>query len=151
MTEEATTAPARTVPKFNARDFGVAEFKRAVYHLTLTEAHTLDDVPNPRLWGDLLDKMRRGDAVEAFKPDSGEYAKYIVCESGPGFIRLGKIEGYEPAEIATPDGALKTKWNVGKRVHDVIREADGYVMASGFQTKATAVAWIVDHQNKVAA
>lgn len=145
------TDQVKAVPKFNARDFGVAEFKRTVHHLTLTEAQAIADVSNPRLWGDLLGKMVRGDVLEAFKPDTGDFAKFIVCESGPGFIRLGQIESYEPATIEVPDGALGTKWNVGKRSHDVIRLADNFVMASGFQTKDTAVAWIADHAKKVAA
>lgn len=140
------------VPKFKANDFGVASFKRTEWHLTLTEAHTMEHVSNPRLWGDLLGKIGRGDTIEAFKPDSGAWARFVVTEAGPGFIKVGKTESYTPEEVPVPDDiGLETKWNVGKRAFDVIRSADKFVMSGGFQTKASAVAWINDHQKKVAA
>lgn len=142
----------KPVPKFSARDFGVSSFKRTEWHLTLTEAHQIEHVSNPRLWGDLLGKMKRGDTIEVFKPDTGDWAKFVITEAGPGFIKLGKTESYTPEEVTVPDDAgLEPKWNVGKRAFDVIRSVDKFVMQGGFQTKASAVAWINDHQKKVAA
>lgn len=146
MTEEIR------VPKFKASDFGVASFQRNEWRLTLTEAQTIEHVSNPRLWGDLLGKMVRGDTVEAFKPDTGEFARFVVTEAGPGFIKLGKTESFTPEAVVVPeDIGMEPKWNVGKRAFDVIRSADKFVMSGGFQTKASAVAWINDHQKKVAA
>jgi hypothetical protein len=146
MTEEIR------IPKFRSNDFGVASYKRNEWHLMLTEAHTMEHVSNPRLWGDLLGKIVRADVVEAFKPDSGEWARFIVIEAGPGFIKLGKTESFTPEVVVAPeDIGLETKWNVGKRAFDVIRSADKFVMKGGFQTKASAVEWINDHQKKVAA
>jgi hypothetical protein len=140
------------VPKFKANDFGIASYKRSDWHLTLTEAHTMEHVSNPRLWGDLLGKPVRGDTVEAFKPDTGEFAKFVITEAAPGFIKLGRIESFTPEVVVEiEDAGLETKWNVGKRAFDVIRSADKFVMQGGFQTKASAVAWINDHQKKVAA
>lgn len=139
-------------PKFSQRDFGVSSFKRNEWHLTLQEAQTMDDVSNPRLWSDILGKQARGDTVEAFKPDTSEYAKFVVVEVGTSFIRLGKIEGFTPVAVTIADASpLQTKWNVGKRAHDVVRKADNQVMAGGFQTKDQAVAWIDDHMKKMAA
>ncbi len=138
-------------PKFSQRDFGVASFKRNEWHLTLMEAHSMDDVMNGRLWNDILGKPTRGDVVEAYKPDSGEFAKFLITEVGAGFIKLGKIEGYTPKEVSIPDGSLAIKWNVGKRSFDVIRRGDNYVMAKDFQSKASAVEWIEDHLKKMAA
>jgi hypothetical protein len=146
MTEEIR------IPKFKANDFGIASFKRSDWHLTLTETHTMEHVSNPRLWGDLLGKIKRGDTVEAFKPDTGDFARFVVTEAGPGFIKLGRTEGFTPEVVVEPkDVGLETKWNVGKRAYDVIRSVDKFVMQGGFQTKETAVAWINDHQKKVAA
>lgn len=146
MTEEIR------VPKFKSNDFGVASFKRNEWHLTLTESQSMDDVMNPRLWGDLLGRMDRGNTLEVFKPDSGAWSRFVVVESGPGHIRLGKTESYSPAEVVVPqDVGLEPKWNVGKRAYDVIRSVDKFVMSGGFQTKESAVAWINDHQKKVAA
>lgn len=140
-----------TIPKFRSSDFGVSSFKKNDWHLTLTEAHTMEDVSNPRLWGDLLGRFTRGDTIEAFKPDSGAWARFVVTEVGPGFIKLGKTESFTPAEVIVPEVGLEPKWNVGKRAFDVIRSADRFVMKDGFQTKQSAVDWINDHTKKVAA
>lgn len=145
MTEET-----RRVPKFRHNDFGVASFKRNEWRLDLTEAHALSDVENSRLWGDILGRVARGDTVEAFKPDSGEWAKFVVTEAGPGFIKVGKVEAFTPADVEIPEGPLKTKWNPGKKTFGVIRE-DGFVLKDGFQTKESAAAWINDHLKKMAA
>ena len=120
----ADEAQKPVTPRFASRDWGVASYKRNEYHLTLTPLHTMADVENARLWGDLLGKMNRGDVLEAFKPDSGEWARFVVCESGPGFIRLGKTESFTPATIDIPEGSLATRWNAGKKGHEVIRVAD---------------------------
>jgi hypothetical protein len=145
------TDETKALPKFSARDFGVAQFKRNEWRLELSEAHGMSDVENSRLWGDILGKIARGDTVEAFKADSGEWAKFVASEVGPGFIKMGRVEGYTPAAVEIPEGALKVKWNVGKRSFDVAREADGFVMSGGFQTKASAAEWINDHMKKMAA
>lgn len=139
------------VPKFRSNDFGVSSFKKNDWHLTLTEAHEMEHVANPRLWGDLLEKIARGDTIEAFKPDSGAWARFVVTEAGVGFIKLGKTESFTPAEVTVLDVGLEPKWNVGKRAFDVIRSADKFVMKDGFQTKQSAADWIADHTKKVAA
>lgn len=139
------------IPKFRSNDFGVSSFKKNDWHLTLTEAHSMEHVSNPRLWGDLLGKIARGDTIEAFKPDSGAWARFVVTEAGVGFIKLGKTESFTPAEVIVPEVGLEPKWNVGKRAFDVIRSADRFVMKDGFQTKRAAVDWINDHTKKVAA
>jgi hypothetical protein len=36
-------------------------------------------------------------------------------------------------------------------MHDVIRKADGQVLAAGFQSKDKAIEWIDDHMRKMAA
>lgn len=138
-------------PKFKANHFGVASYQRNEWHLELQPPHEMADVSDPILWKDILGREKPGDTVEAFKPDSGAWAKFVILESRPGFIRLGNIEGYTPAEVKEPEGQLAPKWNVGKRSFDVIRKSDGYVMAKDFQTKTSAVAWINDHMQKMAA
>jgi cation diffusion facilitator CzcD-associated flavoprotein CzcO len=152
MTDEVKTVEApKNIPAFASAQFQGAGFMRNEWHLTLLESQDMADVERPILWKHIMARVKRGDLVEAFKPDTGEWSRFVVSASAPGFIKLGKIEGYTPEVIEIPDGALKIKWNVGKRAHDVIRAADGFVMAGGFQTKGLAASWIADHEKKVAA
>lgn len=138
-------------PRFKTQDFGISSYKRNDWALELQPAHSMDDVNDPLLWKDILGKQAPGDTISAFKPDTGEYGKFIVLECRAGFIRLGRIESYAPSEAKEPEGQLGLKWNVGKRAYDVIRKTDGYVMAKDFQTKTSAIAWITDHNTKMAA
>jgi len=138
-------------PRFKSQDFGVSSFKRNEWHLVLQPSQSMDDVSNPYLWKDIADKQKAGDTVEVFKPDTSEWALFVIFEVGTNFIRLGKTITAAMPEVKEPEGQLIPKWNVGKRSFDVVRKADNYVMAKDFQTKASAVEWINDHQSKMAA
>lgn len=143
--------------KFSDRNFGLAEFKRNVWHLKLEEAETFDDATNSASWVNLVDKIighdkarGPGDRIEVWKPDTGAFGEMIINEIGPGYVRANFIRAYEPKVAEIPEGVpFVTRWNVGKRAHDVLRKADNQVMAGGFQSKNKAVEWINDHMAKM--
>ena len=88
----------------------------------------------------------RGDIIEVRKPDPGLYAELLVTEVGTGFVRVRPIKAYEPAQVdVKSESPMTTKWNFGKKVHEVIRKSDGAVMAGNFQSKESAVAWIENY------
>lgn len=147
-------------PKFAERSFGVASFKYNRWSLDLAEAHTLEDALNDTsLWSNIVNQIAghdktkgRGDVVEVRKADTGLYAELLIVEIGPGYVKAEPIRAYEPKVPEVPEGVpFVTKWNVGKRTHDVVRKADGQVMVGGFQTKVKAIEWITDHMSKMAA
>jgi hypothetical protein len=141
------------IKKFADRNFGLAEYKRNVWHLKLEEAETFDDALNGPSWANLVDKIighdksrGPGDRIEVWKPDTGAFGEMIISEIGPGYVRANFIRAYEPKAVQIPeDVPFVTRWNVGKRSHDVLRRADNQVMAGGFQSKEKAVEWIADH------
>jgi hypothetical protein len=142
--------------KFADRNFGLAEFKRNVWHLKLEEAETFDDALNGPSWANLVDKIighdksrGPGDRIEVWKPDTGAFGEMIISEIGPGYVRANFIRAYEPKAVEIPDDVpFVTRWNVGKRMHEVMRRADNQVMAGGFQSKDKAIEWITDHMAK---
>ncbi|MCC6172070.1 MAG: hypothetical protein IT481_08580 [Gammaproteobacteria bacterium] len=141
--------------------FGVASYKFNRWSAELEEAQTLADALDPAFWAGQADKMMGhdrsrprgvGDIIELRKPDTGLYAELIVTEIGKGFVRVTLIARAEPEGAEAPEASpLTTKWNAGAKTHDVVRRADGQVLRAGFQTKASAVAWIAEHLAKVAA
>jgi hypothetical protein len=164
MSAEAAKQPTTFVAKpqpvrISDRAFGVAEFKFRRWSAELTEEQSIEDALKPEFWANQADKLMghdpanpkgRGDIIEIRKLDTGLYAELIVRSIGKGFIRCDVIRAQEPdAAVEAEDAPLKTKWNVGKRMHDVVRD-DGQVMAGNFQTKELAVAWINDHLGKMA-
>jgi hypothetical protein len=91
-----------------------------------------------------------------FKRDTMAKRKYMITGIGAGFMRLTEIERVEVAQVdsVAEDSPLQTRWNVGKRGHEVVRvEAAGSVtvLAGPFQTKPQAIDWINDHLAKMAA
>lgn len=145
-----------TTKKFPERNFGLAEFKRNIWHLVLEENETFDDAINGPSWANLVpkivghDKSRGpGDRIEVWKPDTGAFGEMIINEIGPGYVRANFIRAYEPKVVEIDESVpFITRWNVGKRMHEVLRRADNQVMAGGFQSKDKAVAWITDHMTK---
>ena len=147
------TEPTR---KFSERNFGLAEFKRNVWHLQLEENESFDDAQNGSSWSNLVakivghDKIRGvGDRIEIWKPDTGAFGEMIINEIGPGYVRASFIRAYEPKPVEIEDSVpFVIRWNVGKRKHEVLRRADNQVMAGDFQSKAKAAEWINDHMAK---
>lgn len=136
----------------NERNFGEISFKFRRWSAELSPDQSLEDCLVPEFWKqqaqviaghDKANPKGRGDIIEVRKPDSGAYAEFIVTEVGPGFVRVRPLKAYEPPKVSErPDSALTTKWDIGRKVHNVVRKSDGQVMAAGFQTKDAAVAWI---------
>ena len=140
-----------------SRHFGVAEFKFRRWSAELTPDQTFEDALVPEFWKSQAEVIRghdkanpkgRGDIIEIRKPDTGLYAELLVLEVGPGFLRVKPLKSFEPEVVKEAEGSsLTTKWNFGKKVHEVIRKSDGTVMATNFQTKDAAVKFINDSMN----
>lgn len=161
MSDTVATTVAPIKRRLLDSEFAVASFRFNRWSAVLREDQTLDDAMSPVFWTNVAPKIMGHDAVnprglldiiEVRKPDTGAYYELIITEIGNGFVKVSPVKAYEPASVALPeDSPLSTKWNVGKRCHDVIRKADNAVMRSGFQTKAGAMAWIADHLKAMAA
>lgn len=140
-----------------ARYFGEVSFKFRRWSAELTPDQTLEDALVPEFWKSQAEVIRghdkenpkgRGDIIEVRKPDTGMYAELLVLEVGPGFIRTKPLKSYDPEVVeAAENSVMTTKWNFGKRMHEVVRKSDGTVMATNFQTKDAAVKWINESMN----
>ena len=155
-----TQATPKVLPRKSMdRNFGVESFKHNRWSYDLDETESLEDAQRPEFWAGVVDKISghdkqggRGDIIAVRKLDSGLYAELLILELGPGYIRTQLVRESIPAEVTVPeDSGLTTRWNVGKRAHDVIRVSDKQVMAGGFQTKAGAAEWINKHTKAMAA
>ena len=155
------TEPTKIQQKMLDKDFGVASFKFNRWSAELGELQTIDDALQPRFWAGQADKIMghdktkpkgRGDIIEVRQHSTGLYAELLVTEVGTGFIKTILLRQGQPKDVTIPEGSpLTTRWNVGKRCHEVIRVSDKLLMASDFQTKASAAAWIGDHMKAMAA
>lgn len=141
------------------KDFGLAEFKRNTWRVELSPDQTIDDTADPKFFRNQVGLVighnktgGRGDLIEVWKPDTSELALLVIVEIGVGYIRTTMKDRFAPEEVEIPDGVpFITRWNVGRRAHEVLRKADDAVMASNFQTKASALAWISQHMKAMAA
>jgi len=141
------------------RNFGELSFKFRRWSAELTPDQTLEDCLIPSFWKsqaqtimghDKSNPKGRGDIIEVRKPDTGTYAELLVIEVGPGFIRVRPLKAYDPPAVQEQaTSPLTTRWNFGRKMHEVVRKADGVVMAQGFQTKDAAVAWISETMKKM--
>lgn len=136
-----------------------------IFRVDLPEHQSFDDCLDPTFWmhvvtkvaGDNKENLRGvGDKIVVFKRDTMSLREYMISGIGEGFIKLIEAAKYDsPVAPELPaTSPLQTRWNVGKRGHEVIREeAAGIVtvMAGPFQTKPEAVGWINDHLKKMAA
>lgn len=135
----------------------VGGFVYNTWSAILDEDQSLDDTLDPPFWASQAEQImappHKGvlDIIEVRKPSDSLYAKLLIVETRKGFVRAVKIEQAQLEAPDLPDAGLTTRWNPGKQCHEVIRAKDRVVMASGFQNKQAAAAWIVDHTTAVAA
>jgi len=173
MTDAAAAKPAETAadaqkaeaPKVEAprraldRSFGLESFKYNTWAYDLDEPFTFDDVMKPDFWATQAHKLMghdkqkgRGDILRVRELRTGAMAEYQILELGVGYVKVNKIrEAAAPSAEIPESSPLTTRYNIGKRTHEVIRKADGNVLMPGFQSKAAAAAWIAEHSAKTAA
>lgn len=159
MPDVTATTPVKR--RLLDKSFAVASFKYNRWSVDLDETQTLEDALEGPFWAGVADRIMGpdktnirgiGDIIEIRKRDTALFAEVIVTAIGPGFVRVAPLRAFEPKPAAEAETApLTTKWNASKKCHDVIRKSDKTVMASTFQTKADAVAWITDHLKAMAA
>lgn len=141
-------------------------FVTNVWRVDLPETQSFDDCLDPTFWMHVVDKVAGndkvnvrgiGDDIVVFKRDAMAKRSYMISGIGAGFIRLveKKSERVETASAEVDEASpLKTRWNPGKKGHEVVREekeGQRTVLAGPFQTRPEAVAWINDHLTKMAA
>lgn len=153
--------PIKSTPHAVDRNFGVESFKFNRWSCELDETQTLEDALNPSFWSGQVEKIMghnktnprgRGDIIALRQISTGLYVELLVLEVGTGFIKVEPIREFQPKDVTISDTSpLTTRWNVGKRKHEVVRKVDNQVMAADFQTKQSAADWIADHMKKLAA
>lgn len=150
--ESVTTMPFRQ--RLRGR-IHVRGFLHQEYEFDLEQTQSIADALDPTFYKDHVraimgeDPLKpkgRGSLIHVFKPDTGQYAKLLITEIGPGYVRTIPVEQASPEQIDLPAGApFVTRWNSGKRGHEVLRKADNALMAGPFQTMSAAAAWVVQH------
>jgi len=158
---------ANRPPRMASSDFrlDLSGFVSNVWSAQLKESQTFEHCLEPAFWMDVVTKVlgddktnTRGllDKVVARKADTMQVADFIIVGIGPGRMRLVEERRFVGAAVPElkADSPLKTRWNPGKKGHEVVRqdgESSVSVMAGPFQDKGAAVAWINDHMTKMAA
>jgi hypothetical protein len=152
-------------PSFFRLDF--SGFATNIWRADLPETQSFEDCLDPTFWMHVVDKVAGenkamprgiGDDVVIFKRDAMSKRTFMITGIGAGFMRLTEKTS-ERVEVTSAEvgeaSPLQTRWNVGKRGHEVVRiEGNGAlvtVLAGPYQTKAEAVAWIDDHLKRMAA
>lgn len=157
----AAPAADTRATRLHDKGFGVASFKFNRWSCELDVNQTLDDALRPEFWANVAGKIVGhdqanpkgiGDIIEIRKRDTALFAEVIIVAIGAGHVRVAPLRAFVPPDVSEPEGApLTTRYNIGRRCHEVIRKDDKTVMASGFQLKEDAVGWINTHLKAMAA
>lgn len=158
---DTPVVPAPVKRRLMDKSFAVASFRYNRWAADLDETQTLEDALQESFWVSVADKIMGqdklnpkgvGDIIEIRKRDTGLFAEVIVVAIGHGFVKVAPLRMYEPKEVDVPESApLATRWNPGRKCHEVIRKADKQVMHGGFQTRDDAVNWLNEHMKAMAA
>lgn len=160
MTDVSVAAePARRVqeqePPRQLRESSLAssEFAYARLSATLPVGWTIEDALKPEFWVRVAHKFAKtpvtgepdktGAIIELRSVDHSFYAQlYVraVREGGLVVQLIGEPEYFGPRDVKSSN--FETRWNVGRRGYDVLRQSDREIVAHGLPTKEAAQEWI---------
>lgn len=149
-------------------NFLVMEYGYSRYVAKLTKDQTLEDALDPSFWIHIAEKfkadpangrkgLRRGDIVRLWQTSTGLRGEVTIMEASAGRIIVDLDWVVKPEEVEIPaDSPLQLRWTErrdGEGVWEVVRKTDVAFapLASGFQMKAAAARWIVQHIAAMAA
>ena len=141
------------------KNFGVSSFKYNTWSADIEDGQTMDDALAEQFWTGQAEKIMGhdktsgvGDLIQIRKRETGEFMEVLVTAIGKGYVRVAPIRLYVPPVVAEPEvSPLTTRYNPGKKCHEVVRKDDRTIMASNFQVKGDAITWIVEHTKLMAA
>lgn len=159
MSEVAVaTAPkpaARIEPPrvIHPRDFKLIEYEYARFSARLPVGVSFQEVLKPEFWVQIVHLLRKntitnepdrsGAIIEIRTEDHAFYAElYVRAVQEKGLI-VGVLK--EPVYFGLDEvrsDRFETRWNVGKRCHEVVRKSDKNVVQTDLPTKEAAKAWI---------
>lgn len=146
----------KQTPTLHFSKFCVEGQQYIQFTATMPIGHTLEDALNPEYWVHVCHILqaptnsnepdRSGSIIELRTEDHSMYTRlYVraVLERGltVEVIKDG-VTYFGPKEMA--DEKFDTRWNVGKRGWDIIRQSDKEIVGDGseFKTKEMANEWI---------
>ena len=134
------------------------EFRHRVWSAEAAVGTTLQDALEPGYWATVSvgpeRSMRKKDRILLRHESNEFYAELFVIDAAQGWAKVKVIHSLQIEENTAKgeDGAaLVAKWRVNARSFDVVRKIDGEILHTGFGTKADALIWIDEHNQKVAA
>lgn len=159
----AATEPVQTLPsikrlneygtrKLSERHFEQEEFAYARFAVTLPVDWTVEETLKPEFWANVAYRLRTdpmsgrkdfpGSIITVRSADHSFYAElYVRAVQDAGLvIALVREPVYFGLRNVKSDN-FETRWNVGKRMYDIIRNSDREIVAS-VKTKESAQDWI---------
>lgn len=138
--------------KLDANRFALAEYKFNEWAVVLEFGTPYESIFAPDFWAHVAKDLKQGDIIHVRSEDHSFYARVYVRASDRLWAKVGEIEAvnFDATQKAEESG-LAVKWIVGKRSFAVVRQSDNQVIQGGFQIKEDAVAWMNDHNAKMAA
>lgn len=130
-----------------------AEHFRSHYCAAVGPKATPNDILRPAFWTHVASKLRRMDKIEVIPEHEGWYAELLVVSTGIGFAKVAMIRFLEIEVDEEQDADLSTtvEWGGVEHKYRIIRKADRYAIASGFESKASAMQAQSVHERALAA
>lgn len=129
-----------------------AEFTRLVYSATPDAGTKLPDVLVPTYWVHVAKQFAVNTRIEVIPADNAWFAELIVRNKGPEGVTVAVLRYTDfneaPASSKPEAGAFKVSHSSSDKWR-VVRAADKVVVASKFDTREAAEAWLADNEQLV--
>lgn len=152
MAEEAKKEEKRSVVIGPGR-MRLAEYDRQDWVANAPEGCVVDDLKDPAFWSLMAAQMKPYDRIEVRADDGTWLAECVVigCERTWAKVNVlahHKLTNATEAMSKTPQHEVK--FMGPQRKWTILRTKDKTVLKEGCETKDEAVAWMNDHERRVA-
>jgi len=140
------------------RQMQLAEHVRQVYHVTVPEGHTFEELLAPEAWAHVSSKLRPGDHIEVV-PEDGSYVAtlfVVTCDKLWARVHVLSMDDLtvaraDAAQLARAVADFEAIWKGPVKKFCIVRKSDGGLLHEGVQTKVEAERWLADHVKTIAA
>lgn len=131
-----------------------AEFVRNVFVAAPPAGTTLEQIQDGEYWKNIHKQLHISDRIEVIPEDGAYFAELYITNVtqyriGIKLLRSVVLDdaALKPGTVLpSDDSPFQVTWRGAIKKHVAERKADKYVLKDGFNSRADALAWLVDYE-----
>jgi len=136
----------------NPQRFGLAEYKRNIWHVVAELGTEPDDVMVPAYWAHVAEQFKPFDEIRVTIDDGAWVLYLLVTSCDRNWAKVFKLAFHELMDdMSAPAKSIRHEvaWKGPHLKWCVVRVSDGAKVSEGHADKTAAAAWMSEHERAI--